>query len=62
MIRDLQEHAPKLVWVESSFDWIVEPNDSARSSGVTALDDYLRSNYEPAASFGTIQILKRKLK
>jgi hypothetical protein len=61
MIRDLQEHKPKLVWIESSFDWIVEPNDSALSSGVTALDDYLRSRYEPAAGFGTIHILKRRL-
>jgi hypothetical protein len=60
MVRELQEYQPKLVWVESSFDWIVEPNESALSSGITLLDDYLKSTYTPAATFGSIQILKRR--
>jgi hypothetical protein len=61
IVRELQARQPRLVWLESSFDWIVEPNESAVSSGVTLLDDYLRSAYMPAATFGAIQILKRKL-
>ena len=61
IVRELQARKPKLVWLESSFDWIIEPNESAVSSGVTLLDDYLRITYRPAATFGAIQILKRKL-
>jgi hypothetical protein len=60
IVRDLEDSKPRLVWVESSFDWIVEPNESARSSGITLLDDYLRNTYVPAATFGSIQIRKRK--
>jgi hypothetical protein len=60
IVRELQARQPRLVWLESSFDWIVEPNESAVSSGVTLLDDYLRSTYMPAATFGAIQILQRK--
>jgi hypothetical protein len=36
-----------------------EPNKSALSSGVTYLDDYLRSHYLPVTEFGNYQILKR---
>jgi hypothetical protein len=60
IIRELENSKPPLVWVESSFDWIVEPNESALSSGITLLDDYLRRTYVPAATFGSIQIRKRK--
>ncbi|MBC5784908.1 glycosyltransferase family 39 protein [Ramlibacter sp. USB13] len=60
MIKELQKQSPKLVWVESTFDGVVEPNDSARSSGVRMLDNYLLWAYEPVEQFGTILIMKRK--
>ena len=36
-----------------------EPNESAVSSGVTVLDEYVRSHYRLTAQFGEYQILKR---
>jgi hypothetical protein len=35
-----------------------EPNDSAVSSGVTLLDDYIREAYEPVATFRAITVLR----
>jgi hypothetical protein len=60
MIRDLEHAKPKLViindvWAEQ------EPNDSAVSSGVTLLDDYIRTMFGPAATFGEYIILQRRL-
>jgi hypothetical protein len=55
IIRELEtQQAPFLVLVDI---WLSqEPNDSALSSGVTDLDEYIRANYRPAAQFGEFQI------
>jgi hypothetical protein len=37
-----------------------EPNDSALSSGVTLLDDYIRQAYQPVATFGVNTVLRLK--
>jgi hypothetical protein len=61
MIGELRLARPKLVvltgrvWEDNR-----EPNDSALSSGVTLLDDYIRQEYEPAATFGANTILRLK--
>ncbi len=58
MIRDLEQARPKLIVIEDIWaDWR-EPNDSAISSGVTLLDDYIRRAYEPVAAFGVNTIMR----
>jgi hypothetical protein len=37
-----------------------EPNDSAKSSGVTLLDDYIYNKYQPSETFGTMSIWQRR--
>jgi tetratricopeptide (TPR) repeat protein len=56
MVADLQKRKPRFVVLYSDWDWIEEPNDSRFSSGVTLLDDFIRANYLPVSSFGTITI------
>lgn len=56
MVTELLHESPRLIVLESTWDKWNEPNGSAISSGVHILDDYLRSNYEPIATFGTAQI------
>ena len=41
MIRDLEHTRPPFIVLDSEFEKVNEPNDSARSSGVTLLDDYI---------------------
>lgn len=36
-----------------------EPNSNANSSGITYLDDFIRSNYSPVKEYGRYQIWKR---
>ncbi|HEY1941560.1 MAG TPA: hypothetical protein VGH40_05495 [Roseiarcus sp.] len=50
----------RYVVLYSEFDATEEPNESALSSGVFVLDDYIRNTYEPAATFGYYRILKKK--
>jgi len=38
-----------------------EPNRSSESSGVTLLDDYLKSQFQPVARFGPYVVLRRRL-
>jgi hypothetical protein len=38
---------------------VMEPNDSAKSSGVRVLDDYIRQHYRPIKSYGGLSILLR---
>jgi hypothetical protein len=60
IVGELQRVHPKLVVLDTRWDGISEPNDSALSSGVTLLDDYIRQTYEPVATFGTLTILRAK--
>ncbi|WP_442886414.1 ArnT family glycosyltransferase [Edaphobacter sp. HDX4] len=57
MIDDIRREDPPVIALNSSWDDTFEPNDSRISSGVTALDDYIRSHYTPQASYGRITIL-----
>jgi hypothetical protein len=60
MVAELQRARPKLVVIEPAWAASIapEPNDSALSSGVTILDDYLKDTYEPVATFHTITVLR----
>jgi hypothetical protein len=60
MVGELQRAKPKLIVLESKWADVREPNDSALSSGVTVLDDYLRHAFEPAATFGANTVLRAR--
>jgi hypothetical protein len=57
MVDSLEQYAPKFVVLDSAADRKMEPNQSRYSSGVMALDDYIRAHYVPQASFGTLTVL-----
>jgi hypothetical protein len=57
MVAELQSAPPKLIVIENTFQGIHEANESARSSGVTILDDYLRRAYKPVARFERYQVM-----
>jgi hypothetical protein len=59
MVRELQAAAPPYIVLDAEWDTWREPNDSAVSTGVTLLDDYLHKTYQPTTSFGTISIFQR---
>ena len=54
MIAELEAHRPRVVVLDSL--GYEEPNSSRLSSGVTLLDDYIRSRYRLGATFGSIQV------
>jgi len=56
MIAELEAHKPRVVVLDSRWDIHDEPNGSRLSSGVTLLDDYIRSRYRLGATFGSIQV------
>jgi hypothetical protein len=57
MVDSLKQYVPKFVVLDSGADKKMEPNQSRYSSGVMALDDYIRAHYAPQASFGTLTVL-----
>ena len=58
MIGELQAAKPPYVVLESEWEDFDEPNESAVSSGVTLLDDFLRSNFQPVQVFGKLTVLR----
>jgi hypothetical protein len=56
MIQDLDRNRPPYIMLDSEFEDIHEPNESDKSSGVTLLDDYIRTRYRPAVTFGKLSI------
>lgn len=59
MIKDLEKNKPKVVVLEATWDNVAEPNRSAVSSGVLALDYYLAAKYRCVGSIEDIFILQR---
>ncbi len=59
IIAELQERSVRFVILESHWDFVVEPNDSARSSGVHMLDDFIRQHYQPVRTYGNVSVLIR---
>lgn len=56
IISDLRMRTPRYVVLSSQWDTMQEPNESALSSGVTLLDDFLKAKYKLVASFGSLGI------
>jgi hypothetical protein len=58
MISDLQATKPHYAVLESEWIDFSEPNESALSSNVTLLDDFLRANFQPVQVFGKLTVLR----
>jgi len=59
MIDELERSKPKLIVLETRWSEMNEPNGSALSDA-TLLDDYIKQTFEPAETFGTNEILRRR--
>lgn len=59
MIDELKRNHPSYVVLESQWDDVLDPNASARSSGVVLLDNYIRHNFHLVATFGAISVLNQ---
>ena len=57
MVAELRAHALDHVVLDRRWDTRAEPNASARSDGVTLLDDYLRANFRPVYRVGPLTVL-----
>jgi hypothetical protein len=57
-VAELSSKKPPYIVLDSAWDDFKEPNQSAVSSGVGILDDYIHSHFTPVAKFGTVSILK----
>lgn len=58
MIAEFTAASPRLIVLESGILGDPEPNESANSSGVTLLDDYIASHYTPVRQFGPLTVLR----
>jgi hypothetical protein len=59
IVSDLERHGVEYVVLSNAWHDYVEPNASGRSSGVTFLDDYIRSRFRPVAQFGRYLVARR---
>jgi hypothetical protein len=59
MIHELAATAPPYIVLNSEYDSVREANASSRSTGVTLLDEYIRSKYRPVQTFGMMSIWQR---
>ncbi len=59
MIQEFEATPPPYIVLDSEYDSTREPNDSSRSTGVTLLDEYIRSKYQKVESFGHFFIWQR---
>ena len=58
MIRELSARPLAYVVLDSEWDDVSEPNESARSSGTTLLDDYLAAHFTPVFRAGSLTVLE----
>ena len=59
MVGELETIKPPLVVLDSEWDDVIEPNVSAKHSGVNILDDYIRQHYRVVAKYEPYVILQR---
>ena len=59
IVHDLERRDVRYVVIFSGFDGLVEPNQSAVSSGVHVLDDFVRTRFRPEAEFGRYVVWRR---
>ena len=57
MIAEFEASPLAYAVINTEWDDRQEPNDSARSSGVTLLDDWLRSRFRPVLQAGSLTVL-----
>ncbi len=60
MVHELKANAPPYIVLDSEFDSLREPNDSANSSGALLLDNYIHDRYELIETFGIMSIWKER--
>jgi hypothetical protein len=60
IVAELRAHAVRYAVIETIWDDFEEPNESARSSGVHLLDDYLRREFRVVKAFGDVAVLVRE--
>lgn len=60
IIRDLRRRSVRCIVLVSGLRDANEPNESSRSSGVGLLDGFIRSNYQPAQTFGNYEAWMRR--
>ena len=59
MIQEFEATEPQYVVLDSEYDSTREPNGSSQSTGVTLLDEYIRSKYQKVETFGEFFIWQR---
>lgn len=59
IVRDLERHRVRYLVLRDESAHTPEPNESGRSSGVTLLDDYIRSTFSPVEAFGDYSVWVR---
>lgn len=59
MIQEFEADTPPFMVLDSEFDSVQEPNDSSKRTGVTLLDEYIRSKYQRVETFGEMSIWRR---
>ncbi|HEY2039515.1 MAG TPA: glycosyltransferase family 39 protein [Edaphobacter sp.] len=57
IVDSMRQAHPPVVIINTTWDDTIEPNQSQYSSGVTVLDDYIRTHYNPQATYGKITVL-----
>ena len=60
IVHELEGNAPPYIVLDSEFDSLREPNDSANSSGAFLLDNYIHDKYELIETFGIMSIWKER--
>jgi hypothetical protein len=60
IIAELESNRVRYIVLSSEWDQVMEPNDSARSSGINLLDNYIREHYRPIRQYGAISVLVRE--
>ena len=59
MVHDLEKNAPPYIVLDSEFEYLNEPNESSRSTGVTLLDEYIHRDYQRIKDFGEMSVWQR---
>lgn len=60
MIAEFTARNVRVLVLSAEWEDIREPNESALSSGVTLLDDYIKANFEETDKFGAVSVWRRK--
>jgi hypothetical protein len=60
MIAEFAARNVRYLVLSAEWENAREPNESAKSSGVTLLDDYIRANFEEIEKLGLISVWRRR--